>query len=95
MVSWRSFSRWPPARVKRGPVYFRKGGRLSDSAPTASTDTGGWDSYVSDPKKPVPYTMEVTTRWAKEYATEVDYVKATHKVHRSKVHPSHLILGTL
>src|SRR5207244_2214420 len=39
-------------------LYLRPGGRLAFDAP-AESDAA--DSYVSDPRKPVPYTAEVTT----------------------------------
>ncbi|MBL8961534.1 MAG: CocE/NonD family hydrolase [Gemmatimonadetes bacterium] len=52
---WRRYDSWPPkVGNSNRSFYFREGGRLSTDAPTASGPTQ-FDSYVSDPKKPVPY----------------------------------------
>ena len=65
---WRRFSRWPPAGSKRRPIYLGAAGKLSARAPTGGAEAT--DSYVSDPRKPVPYTMTITTKWAKTSYTE-------------------------
>lgn len=65
---WRQFDHWPPLKVKEKKLYLRDQFKLSFAKPTP-TDTV-FDAYVSDPLKPVPYTKEVTTRWAKTYMTE-------------------------
>jgi len=64
---WRQFDKWPPTESKLTNWYFGENGHIGQSAPNASE---GADSFVSDPSKPVPYTMEITTAWAKEYVTE-------------------------
>jgi putative CocE/NonD family hydrolase len=52
---WVAHDRWPPtASVSRRRLYFGDGGTLSFVAPPASAKTT-FDSYVSDPAKPVPY----------------------------------------
>ncbi|MFP3942024.1 MAG: CocE/NonD family hydrolase [Thermoanaerobaculia bacterium] len=38
--------------------------------PGEAARAGGFDAFVSDPAKPVPYTMEITSRWARKYMTE-------------------------
>ena len=43
-------------------------GGLGFSPPPA--EAAGVDAYLSDPAQPVPYTMEITTRWARDYMTE-------------------------
>ncbi len=68
---WRSFDAWPPPGVDERSLYLGADGALGFEAATA--DPAGeeaHDAYVSDPDKPVPYTMEITTRWAKKYMTE-------------------------
>ena len=52
---WRRYDAWPP-RAGAGPksFYFREGGVLSTEAPTSGA-ADQFDSYVSDPRKPVPY----------------------------------------
>jgi hypothetical protein len=53
--AWQVYDEWPPRRVTedRG-LYFREDGRLAFEAPTAG-DENAFDSYVSDPARPVPY----------------------------------------
>ncbi|HVT41094.1 MAG TPA: CocE/NonD family hydrolase [Gemmatimonadaceae bacterium] len=52
--TWRTFTAWPPKEATRQSLYFRANGRLSFSAP-GNGESGGYDSYVSDPAHPVPY----------------------------------------
>jgi putative CocE/NonD family hydrolase len=49
---WRSFDRWPPPSRGRN-LYLREAGSLSFDAPQASDSA--FDTYVSDPRHPVPY----------------------------------------
>jgi putative CocE/NonD family hydrolase len=53
--AWRVYDEWPPRRLTedRG-LFFLEGGRLGFEAP-AGDDRGAFDSYVSDPARPVPY----------------------------------------
>jgi putative CocE/NonD family hydrolase len=55
---WRSLQSWPSGcdegcSISHTPLYLQPGGRLTTSAPPASVP--GFDSYVADPAKPVPY----------------------------------------
>jgi len=63
---WRQFSQWPPAQVQTRQLYLHAGGELSWDAP----DSAGFDSYPSDPAKPVPYTQEISQRWGRDYMAE-------------------------
>lgn len=65
---WRRFDNWPPSLRDEKALYLRQQGQLSFHPPDTSGDV--YDEYVSDPAKPVPYTMEITTNWAKNYMTE-------------------------
>lgn len=65
---WRRFSSWPPRERVERRLYFHEKGSLLTGTPTESDDAG--DSFFSDPAKPVPYTMEITTSWARNYMTE-------------------------
>ncbi len=64
---WRQFDKWPPREVKQTDWYLSENGHID---PTAPSESEASDSFVSDPSKPVPYTMEITTAWAKDYVTE-------------------------
>ncbi len=64
---WRQFDQWPPKQVTHSNWYFAENGHMDPVAPSVAEAS---DSFVSDPSKPVPYTMEITTAWAKEYVTE-------------------------
>ncbi|MBM4186029.1 MAG: CocE/NonD family hydrolase [Gemmatimonadetes bacterium] len=51
--AWQRHDSWPPKTgVVERQLYFREGGRLSWTKPTA---TAGVESFVSDPARPVPY----------------------------------------
>ena len=66
---WRYFPSWPPAKAKEAHLYLREGGTLAFE-PSEATGEEAADAYVSDPAKPVPYTQEVTNRWAKKFMVE-------------------------
>jgi uncharacterized protein len=52
---WKTYEQWPPKNLtSERKLYFHANGKLSFEAPTASGDKE-FDSYVSDPAKPVPY----------------------------------------
>ena len=54
---WKEYSAWPPAEAKEKNLYFHPNGKLSFEAP--STAGTGYDEFISDPDKPVPYTSEI------------------------------------
>ncbi|OAI58045.1 hypothetical protein AYO49_06000, partial [Verrucomicrobiaceae bacterium SCGC AG-212-N21] len=64
---WRRFDAWPPKQAAARTFYFRAGGALD---PTTPGDTEAFDEYVSDPAKPVPYTMELNNSYPKAYPLE-------------------------
>jgi putative CocE/NonD family hydrolase len=51
---WMNYSAWPPRDAVNRNIYMHANGKLSFDKPTAA-ETQGFDSYVSDPSKPVPY----------------------------------------
>ncbi len=56
--TWRHFDSWPPrAGVTQERLYFQPGGGAAFERPAAATAAhdSGFDSYVSDPRHPVPY----------------------------------------
>lgn len=74
-MQWRRFSKWPPAEAKPEKLYLEKGGKLSFQE---SSEDEGYDQYISDPNKPVPYYNKVVTGMAKEYM-DADQRFAAHR----------------
>jgi uncharacterized protein len=62
---WRHFDAWPPRTAVEKVIYLRENGRL-DFAPT-DDKAELYDEYVSDPKRPVPYTPIMTTDMDPQY----------------------------
>ena len=64
---WVNHDAWPPKRnVVQRPIYFQADGKLSFNLPDAKFSPG-FDSYESDPAKPVPYRprpIEVRSGWS-------------------------------
>jgi putative CocE/NonD family hydrolase len=65
---WRKFDSWPPKDVQSQSLYFQDNGLLSFTAPAEENDV--YDEYVSDPKKPVPYTEAIANGMTREYMTD-------------------------
>ena len=61
---WRKLDAWPPkSGVTPRRLYMHAEGKLSFDAPT-ETAFEGFDSYVSDPRNPVPYRHRpITPTW--------------------------------
>ncbi len=57
---WKSYDRWPPKSTLEKNLYFHQKGKLSFSPPLHDTEDD-YDSYISDPNKPVPFSAEVRT----------------------------------
>jgi putative CocE/NonD family hydrolase len=51
---WKNYSAWPPKDAVAKNIYFHSNGKLSFDKPSG-TEPKPFDSYVSDPAKPVPY----------------------------------------
>ena len=64
---WREFDAWPPKNTQPRQLYLQPEGQLSFEVPTAA---GGFDEYVADPNKPVPYTEDVHLKRTVEYLTD-------------------------
>ena len=62
---WRRFDAWPPKQAVSRTFYFRIGGRLDTQPPNDGPNP--FDEFVSDPAKPVPYTLEHTTGYPRSY----------------------------
>lgn len=50
---WRSYDAWPPKPVRARTLYFNANGSLTWQQPAGGG--AGYDEYVADPKRPVPY----------------------------------------
>lgn len=66
---WRSYSHWPPTESKQRNLFLRDKGALSFDSPSEKTDRG-YDEYVSDPSKPVPFTSQTTTSMGHVFMVE-------------------------
>jgi putative CocE/NonD family hydrolase len=64
---WREFAEWPPKNAKPRAFWFRAGGVLSTETPR---DESGFDEYVSDPAKPVPYIPGQATGMTREHMVD-------------------------
>jgi putative CocE/NonD family hydrolase len=62
---WRRYSAWPPKDAEAKTLYFRAGGGLSFDPP--ASDSPGFDEYVSDPAKPVPFVNYTALSVPQEY----------------------------
>jgi putative CocE/NonD family hydrolase len=65
---WRTLDAWPPAGVVRRSLYLAAGGRLSFDPPADTA--GGYDEYVSDPAKPVPFTNSIAIGMTREHMVD-------------------------
>ena len=65
-AQWRKFDAWPPKEAKPHTLFLGPGGRLGFKAPS-QTPGDAFDEYVSDPAKPVPFTLELNTDYPKSY----------------------------
>jgi putative CocE/NonD family hydrolase len=63
---WRKFDQWPPAASQPDTIYLDSHGALSWSHP----ETAGYDEYLSDPNRPVPYVGQVQLGILNTYMTE-------------------------
>jgi putative CocE/NonD family hydrolase len=64
---WRKFDHWPPRQVQLHNFYLAAKGSLSTEAPR---EKDAFDSYVSDPNRPVPTTERIAFGMPREYMTD-------------------------
>jgi len=62
--AWRTFDKWPPRNSQPKQLFLREEGKLDYAPPTARE---GFDEYVSDPAKPVPFIEKITPQMNIEY----------------------------
>jgi putative CocE/NonD family hydrolase len=56
---WRKYADWPPPQAVVKNLYLREHEAVSFEPPAATAEA--FDSYVSDPEKPVPFSAETRT----------------------------------
>jgi len=66
MNQWRKFDQWPPAASRPTTAYLDAHGALSWQEPRAA----GYDEYLSDPNRPVPYVGQIQLGVLNTYMTE-------------------------
>lgn len=64
---WRAQDAWPPKTAAPKSLYFLPNGKLSFTAPA---DSAGFDEYISDPAKPVPYIAGYKPGMTREHMVE-------------------------
>ncbi|MFQ5770088.1 MAG: CocE/NonD family hydrolase [bacterium] len=57
---WKSYDHWPPKQAKEKKLYFHGHGNISFTPPFEASELA-FDSYTSDPDKPVPWSSEIRT----------------------------------
>ncbi len=61
---WRRYDSWPPENTKERSLYFHGNGKLSFEPPKANE---GFDEYISDPAKPVPFIPNIAIGMTREH----------------------------
>lgn len=65
---WRQYAAWPPQQAQLRSLYLGPNGTLSWQQPAAdAAPAAGYDEYVADPRKPVPYTAYPVIGVPQEY----------------------------
>ncbi len=72
---WKSLDKWPPDVTNHQRFYLMANGKLSTEDVSQTGEP--FDEYISDPKKPVPYTSEITTRFGNDWMVEDQRFVAT------------------
>lgn len=58
---WKTYDEWPPKEVAEKNLYFQANGKLSFTPLTEKSDLAH-DSFISDPNKPVPFSVKIMRR---------------------------------
>ena len=64
---WKSFENYEPTNGTDTALYLTANGGLSFEIPKTAD---GFNEYVSDPMKPVPYTQKITSNYPRDFMTE-------------------------
>jgi putative CocE/NonD family hydrolase len=68
--AWRTFDKWPPKECQARSLYLREEGTLAFDPPSSAAVGAGFDEYVSDPARPVPFTEKITNSMPVEYMVD-------------------------
>ena len=60
---WVRHNAWPPKEAAAKTIYLQPGGKLAFEA----AKSAGFDEYLSDPAKPVPYTGYIAANMTREH----------------------------
>ncbi len=52
---WKSYTQWPPKETEKKTYFLQSDQRLNDKAEKSFT----FEEFISDPKKPVPYSEDI------------------------------------
>lgn len=63
---WRKFDAWPPKNTSPKTLYFHADGKLTFEAPAGQ----GFDEYLSDPAKPVPFAPRIVKAMTREHMVD-------------------------
>ncbi|WP_028665514.1 CocE/NonD family hydrolase [Runella zeae] len=64
---WKTFETWPPKNREAKELHFQANGKLTWEE---VANAEGFDEYISDPRRPVPYTDGVFARRNNQYMIE-------------------------
>ena len=64
---WRTYDTWPPKSAVKRKIFLRENNRLSFESPSGKK---GYDEYISDPHRPVPYIDRISNSRGREYLTD-------------------------
>jgi uncharacterized protein len=68
--TWQRYATWPPKAARSATLFFRANGKLAGAPAGAPEDESGFDAYVSDPAKPVPYRAKLSANLDHDYMTD-------------------------
>jgi len=71
---WKNYKTWPPKEAQEKNLYFLPNGKLSFEPPKTNAS---FDSYISDPNKPVPFLGGTSMDMDREYMTADQRFAAT------------------
>ena len=73
---WKTFENYEPTVSTDTAIYLTDNGGLTFST-DALKAASGFNEYVSDPMKPVPYTQKITSNYPRDFMTEDQRFAAT------------------